>query len=86
MLTRLAFEAANAGIAIAVIRIIQATVTAKAVFIIAPFTQTMSTLPWPLLSHKRKRFLAIVCTNNPCAVIWQPAEGTCERLAAEGDN
>lgn len=41
MLTRLAFEAANAGIAIAVIRIIPATVFAKAVFIIASFPQTM---------------------------------------------
>jgi len=38
MLTRLVFEAAKAGIAIAVIRIIPATAMANAVFIIAPFT------------------------------------------------
>ena len=35
-------------------------------------------------ARERERFLAIVCTDNPYAAIWQPAEGTCERFAATG--
>ncbi len=37
-------------------------------------------------SRERERFLAIVCTDNPYAAFWQPAEGTCERFAAAGEN
>jgi hypothetical protein len=37
-------------------------------------------------ARERNRFLSIVCTNNPYADVWQPAEGTCERFAAEGGN
>jgi hypothetical protein len=37
-------------------------------------------------TRERERFLAIVCTNNPYAAFWQPAEGTCERFAAAGAN
>ena len=33
-------------------------------------------------ARERKRFLDIVCTDNPYAAVWQPAEGTCERFAA----
>ncbi len=36
--------------------------------------------------RERDRFLDIVCTDNPYAAVWQPAEGTCERYAAEGGN
>lgn len=32
--------------------------------------------------RERERFLDIVCTDNPYAVVWQPAEGTCEQFAA----
>ena len=35
-------------------------------------------------SRERNRFLNIVCTDNPYEEVWQPAEGTCERFAAEG--
>ena len=35
-------------------------------------------------TRERKKFLTIVCTDNPYADVWQPAEGTCERFAAEG--
>jgi tetratricopeptide (TPR) repeat protein len=35
-------------------------------------------------SRERNRFLNIVCNDNPYAAVWQPAEGTCERFAAEG--
>jgi len=34
-------------------------------------------------ARERKRFLAIVCAENPYAAVWKPAEGTCERFAAE---
>jgi hypothetical protein len=37
-------------------------------------------------ARQRDRFLAIVCTDNPYATVWQPAEGTCERFAAVGAN
>ena len=37
-------------------------------------------------ARERERFLAIVCTDNPYAAVWQPAEGTCERFAAAGEN
>jgi hypothetical protein len=37
-------------------------------------------------ARERNRFLSIVCTNNPYADVWQPAEGTCEQFAAEGGN
>jgi TolB-like protein/Tfp pilus assembly protein PilF len=30
-------------------------------------------------ARERNKFLAIVCTDNPYAAAWQPAEGTCER-------
>jgi adenylate cyclase len=34
-------------------------------------------------ARERERFLAIVCSDNPYAAVWQPAEGTCERFAAD---
>jgi hypothetical protein len=34
-------------------------------------------------ARERNRFLSIVCTDNPYEEVWQPAEGTCERFAAE---
>lgn len=34
--------------------------------------------------RERHRFLSVVCTDNPYAVVWKPAEGTCELFAAEG--
>jgi len=34
-------------------------------------------------ARERGKFLAIVCSDNPYAAVWQPAEGTCERFAAE---
>jgi TolB-like protein len=37
-------------------------------------------------ARERKRFLAIVCTDNPYAAVWQTAEGTCERFAAVSAN
>ena len=37
-------------------------------------------------ARERKRFLAIVCTDNPYAAVWQPAEGTCEQFAPAGGN
>jgi tetratricopeptide (TPR) repeat protein len=37
-------------------------------------------------ARERDRFLAIVCTDNPYAAVWQPAERTCERIAAAGGN
>ncbi|MFC1776800.1 tetratricopeptide repeat protein [Pseudomonadota bacterium] len=37
-------------------------------------------------ARERSRFLAIVCTDNPYAAVWQPAEGTCEQFAANGAN
>jgi len=37
-------------------------------------------------ARERNRFLSIVCTDNPYADVWQPAEGTCERFAAEQKN
>jgi hypothetical protein len=37
-------------------------------------------------ARERKRFLAIVCTDNPYEEVWQPAEGMCERFAAESGN
>ncbi len=33
-------------------------------------------------ASERNRFLAIVCTDNPYAAVWQPEEGTCEEFAA----
>jgi TolB-like protein len=36
--------------------------------------------------RERNRFLTIVCTDNPYEAVWQPAEGTCERFAAEQKN
>ena len=32
-------------------------------------------------ARERERFLAVVCTDNPYADVWQPAAGTCERYA-----
>ena len=37
-------------------------------------------------TRERKRFLDIVCTDNPYAAVWQPEEGTCERFAASRGN
>ena len=37
-------------------------------------------------ARERDRFLAVVCTDNPYAAVWQPAEGTCERFAAVSTN
>ena len=34
-------------------------------------------------TRERNRFLSIVCTNNPYADVWQPAEETGDRFAAE---
>ncbi len=36
--------------------------------------------------RERDRFLAIVCTDNPYAAVWQPTEGTCERFTTVGAN
>lgn len=35
-------------------------------------------------ARERKNFLTNVCTDSLYADVWQPAVGTCERLAAEG--
>ena len=35
-------------------------------------------------ARERDRFLAVVCTENPYADVWQPAGGTCERFTAAG--
>lgn len=35
---------------------------------------------------ERDRFLAIVCTDNPYAPVWQPANETCELFSATGGN
>lgn len=32
--------------------------------------------------RERDKFLAVVCTDNPYAPAWQPAEGTCKRFGA----
>ncbi len=37
-------------------------------------------------ARERNKFLDIVCTDNPYEAVWQPAEGTCERFAAAGEN
>jgi TolB-like protein len=37
-------------------------------------------------ARERERLLAIVCTDNPYTAVWQPAEATCERFAAAGEN
>jgi TolB-like protein/Tfp pilus assembly protein PilF len=37
-------------------------------------------------AREREKFLTIVCTDNPYAAVWQPAEGTCEQFAAAGGN
>jgi hypothetical protein len=36
-------------------------------------------------ARERHRFLSIVCSANPYASFWQPAEGTCESFAAENE-
>ncbi len=36
--------------------------------------------------RERQRLLAIVCTDNPYAAVWQPTAETCERFAAAGGN
>jgi TolB-like protein/DNA-binding winged helix-turn-helix (wHTH) protein len=36
--------------------------------------------------REREKFLAIVCSDNPYAAVWQPAEETCEQFAAAGEN
>jgi TolB-like protein/Flp pilus assembly protein TadD len=36
-------------------------------------------------ARERQRFLSIVCSANPYASFWQPAEGTCESFAAENE-
>ncbi len=37
-------------------------------------------------AREREKVLAVVCTDNPYAAVWQPAEGTCEGFAAAGSN
>jgi hypothetical protein len=37
-------------------------------------------------ARERERFLAIVCSDNPYAAVWQPADGTCQRFAAQKGN
>ncbi len=37
-------------------------------------------------AREREKFLAIVCTDNPYAAVWQPAEGTCEQFATVDTN
>jgi len=37
-------------------------------------------------AREREKFLAIVCTDNSYAAVWQPAVGTCEDFAATGGN
>ncbi len=37
-------------------------------------------------ARERSKFLAAVCTDNPYAAFWQPADGTCEQFAAAGRN
>jgi thioredoxin-like negative regulator of GroEL len=37
-------------------------------------------------ARERKRFLAIVCSDNPYAAVWQPADDTCQRFAAQTGN
>ena len=37
-------------------------------------------------ARERDRFLLIVCNNNPYVDVWQPAEETCDRFAAEQRN
>ena len=37
-------------------------------------------------ARERKRFLTIVCTDNPYAAVWRPEKGTCERFATAGAN
>ncbi len=37
-------------------------------------------------ARERESFLGIVCTDNPYAAVWQPAEGTCERYAGAANN
>lgn len=34
-------------------------------------------------ARERERFLAVICSDNPYAAVWQPAGGTCERFAAD---
>jgi hypothetical protein len=35
-------------------------------------------------TRERKKFLRIVCNDNPYAVVWQPAESTCESFSVIG--
>jgi len=35
-------------------------------------------------ASERRKFLSVVCSDNPYEDVWQPAEGTCERFMAEG--
>ncbi|MCH7510622.1 MAG: tetratricopeptide repeat protein [Proteobacteria bacterium] len=37
-------------------------------------------------ARERKRFLDVVCTDNPYAAVWQPEDGTCEQFAAADGN
>ena len=37
-------------------------------------------------SREQEKLLAIVCTDNPYAGVWQPAAGTCERFATPAGN
>jgi TolB-like protein/Tfp pilus assembly protein PilF len=37
-------------------------------------------------ARERQKVLAVVCTDNPYAAVWQPADGTCGRYAAAGGN
>jgi hypothetical protein len=37
-------------------------------------------------ARERNKFLDIVCTDNPYAEVWQPAEGTCEQFLTDTQN
>ncbi len=37
-------------------------------------------------ARERKKFLDVVCNDNPYAAVWQTEAGTCEKFAAEGGN
>lgn len=37
-------------------------------------------------ARERGKVLAVVCNDNPYAAVWQPAEGTCDGVAASNGN
>ncbi len=36
--------------------------------------------------RERDKVLAVICTDNPYAAVWQPAQETCEQLVAASEN